>query len=108
MVYPQTSNLFVTGLSVTHTETSQSDYGISFVIPLSDSSKLLCLTSSSTLLHLLCEVYQINKSSHYKQILVTSCQAYVMHIHIHGARALSKTGIEPSVQVLLHHQPEFC
>ena len=33
-----------------------------FVIPLSGSSRLPSLTSSSTLLHLLCDVYQINKS----------------------------------------------
>ena len=54
--------MFVTGLSVTHAETSQSEFGISFVILLPDSSRLPHLTSSSTLLHLLCEVYQINKS----------------------------------------------
>ena len=36
--------------------------GISFVIPLSDLSRLPHLTSSLTLLHLLCEVYQVNKS----------------------------------------------
>ena len=58
---PQTSNLFVTGLSVTHAETSLLDFGISFVILL-DSYRLPCLASSSTLLHFVCEGYQINKS----------------------------------------------
>ena len=61
-LYQKSSNLFVAGLSVTHTETSQSDFHIYIVISHQDSSRLSHLTFPLTLPHHLSKVHQFNQS----------------------------------------------
>ena len=73
----------------------------SFMIPHSDSSRLLCLTSSSTLLHLLCDVSQINKS--HLNLLPFAWQEYPQDVDLQLHLRINLT--RPMTPQLIPQQP---